>query len=67
MPSTSISTPVSTPSVDRLTLGVATTREGATTSNIFALTCTCAASSEGAVPHVFVSSSVCTCAASSED
>ena len=32
MPSTSISTPESTPSVDRLTLGVSTTREGATTS-----------------------------------
>ena len=32
MPSTSISTPESTPSVDRLTLGVGTTREGATTS-----------------------------------
>ena len=45
MPSTSISTPVSTPSVDRLTLGVATAREGATTSRMpdFAL---CAASSE---------------------
>ena len=45
MPSTSISTPVSTPSVDRLTLGVATTREGATTSS-FMMPCTCAASSE---------------------
>ena len=31
MPRTSISTPESTPSVDRLTLGVAATREGATT------------------------------------
>ena len=52
MPSTSISTPVSTPSVDRLTLGVATTREGATTSNsvlfmgIAPFRCASAASSE---------------------
>ena len=48
MPSTSISTPVSTPSVDRLTLGVATAREGATTSFItgFYGTTLCSASSE---------------------
>ena len=45
MPSTSISTPVSTPSVDRLTLGVATAREGATTS-LFPVLSMCAASSE---------------------
>ena len=45
MPSTSISTPVSTPSVDRLTLGVATTREGATTS-MCTIPFACAASSE---------------------
>jgi hypothetical protein len=32
MPNTSISTPQSTPSIDRLTLGVATAREGASTS-----------------------------------
>ena len=45
MPSTSISTPVSTPSVDRLTLGVSTTREGATTSFLTNMN-RCAASSE---------------------
>ena len=45
MPSTSISTPVSTPSVDRLTLGVATTREGATTSTP-PIWSNCSASSE---------------------
>ena len=47
MPSTSISTPESTPSVDRLTLGVATAREAATTSG-FCCVCPCvpSASSE---------------------
>ena len=45
MPSTSISTPESTPSVDRLTLGVATAREGATTST-YPMLFMCAASSE---------------------
>ena len=45
MPSTSISTPESTPSVDRLTLGVSTTREGATTS-LHPMSFICAASSE---------------------
>lgn len=45
MPITSISTPVSTPSVDRLTLGVATAREGATTS-AYPMLFICAASSE---------------------
>jgi hypothetical protein len=46
MPSTSISTPESTPSVDRLTLGVATAREGATTSTLMSGFMICAASSE---------------------
>ena len=46
MPSTSISTPVSTPSVDRLTLGVATAREGATAAMLCGCTCACSASSE---------------------
>ena len=45
MTSTSISTPESTPSVDRLTLGVATTRQGATTSSPL-LWSVCSASSE---------------------
>ena len=47
MPSTSISTPDTTPSVDRLTLGVATAREGATTAVAFCVcSCPCSASSE---------------------
>jgi hypothetical protein len=47
MPSTSISTPESTPSVDRLTLGVATAREAATTAIICGCgCCACSASSE---------------------
>jgi hypothetical protein len=45
MPSTAISTPESTPSVDRLTLGVATAREAAHPS-LFPPTCFCSASSE---------------------
>ena len=49
MPSTSISTPQSTPSVDRLSLGVAATRDGATTAAAFfgcGCACACSASSE---------------------
>ncbi|MFZ4486155.1 MAG: hypothetical protein ACOYO9_06165 [Candidatus Nanopelagicales bacterium] len=45
MPSTAISTPVSTPSVDRLTLGVATAREAAHPS-MYGAPCTCSASTE---------------------
>ena len=45
MPSTSISTPQSTPSVDRLSLGVATAREGAHASS-YPTFYLCAASSE---------------------
>ena len=45
MPSTSISTPESTPSVDRLTLGVATAREAAHPS-IPVMCPLCSASSE---------------------
>jgi hypothetical protein len=47
MPSTSISAPASTPSVDRLSLGVAATRQGATTAQFpFSCGCSCSASSE---------------------
>jgi hypothetical protein len=45
IPSTTVSTPESTPSIDRLALGVATAREGATTSGI-PFTPFCSASSE---------------------
>ena len=47
MPSTSISAPASTPSVDRLSLGVAATRQGATTAQFpYNCGCVCSASSE---------------------
>ena len=46
MPSNSISTPESTPSVDRLSLDVAATRQDATTAGFFAMLSVCSASSE---------------------
>ena len=46
MPSASISTPELTPSVDRLSLGVSTAREAASSSMNFLGNCTRSASSE---------------------